>query len=453
MPTSGATLRQKQRSGAELRKSEASSRSHKHASIRNVLALTRKRDTVSVADLSHTTRLSKTTVKKTLDHLASMKLLVSAGKGASTEEGGKRPELYRFNKGYGYVICVHVTPDAVIAVTTDLHGDITYYRKTSVGSARELGSILSRIADDVRSFHALKASTGEKLIAIAVALPGLADSARGISIYSPHYPAWGRNVPSPSCCADQLGPGFDVPVFLENVNRWQALAERDKGVAGGVTNFLIIDMLDEGLGSAIVTHGELMRGAQALSGEIGHMNLNPVDGAPLHLRKPRLLRGHGLDEAHPPAGAARRGSAASRHRSTSVPPTASTASTTSASWPAAATPLCTALLDDVAHLVPGGAGQRHHGERPRAGRHPGPGRQGGRAVPRPAPRGAPEHRAPGRREEGPDRVLAAGGGARRPGRRCPRPGGVLRQAAQVLASLRRPGGEAPPGPARRRRSG
>ncbi len=279
MPTSGATLRDKQRPGAELRRSEASSRPHRHASIRNVLALTRKRDTVSVAELSHSTRLSKTTVKKTLDLLASMKLVVSAGKGASTEEGGKRPELYRFNKAYGYVISAHVTPDAVIAVTTDLHGDITYYRKTSVGSERELGQILAHLADDVRSFHALKAGTGEKLIAIAVALPGLADSARGISIYSPHYPGWGRNVAFTQMLRDRLGPGFDVPVFLDNVNRWQALAERDKGVAGGVTNFLIVDMLDEGLGAGIVTHGELMRGAQALSGEIGHMIVNPVDGA------------------------------------------------------------------------------------------------------------------------------------------------------------------------------
>ncbi len=278
MPTSGATLRDRQRSGAELRRSD-SARSHRHASIRSVLALTRKRDTVSVAELSHSTRLSKTTVKKTLDLLASMKLVVSAGKGASTEEGGKRPELYRFNKGYGYVISAHVTPDAVIAVTTDLHGDITYYRKTSVGSERELAQIVARIADDARSFHALKASTGEKLIAIAVALPGLADSARGISLYSPHYPGWGRNVAFTQMLRDSLGPGFDVPVFLDNVNRWQALAERDKGVAGGVTNFLIVDMLDEGLGAGIVTHGELMRGAQALSGEIGHMNLNPVDGA------------------------------------------------------------------------------------------------------------------------------------------------------------------------------
>jgi predicted NBD/HSP70 family sugar kinase len=268
------------RAGAELRKSEASSRTPRHASARSVLALTRKRDTVSVTELAQSTRLSRTTVKKTLDRLAAMKLVVSAGKGASTEEGGKRPELYRFNKAYGYVISVHVTPDAVIAVTADLHGDVTYYRKTSVGAERALDAILGRIAGDVRSFHALKAGSEEKLIAIAVALPGLADSARGISIYSPHYPSWGRNVPFGQLLRDQLGPGLDVPVCLDNVNRWQALAERDKGVAGGVTNFLIVDMLDEGLGAGIVTHGELLRGAQALSGEIGHMIVNPVDGAP-----------------------------------------------------------------------------------------------------------------------------------------------------------------------------
>jgi hypothetical protein len=144
MPTSRSTSRDRQRSGAELRKGETVHRSHRHASIRNVLALTRKRDTVSVAELAHSTRLSKTTVKKTLDLLASTSLVVSAGKGSSTEEGGKPPELYRFNKAYGYVISVHVTPDAVIAVTTDMHGDITYYRKTSAGAEHELEPILDR---------------------------------------------------------------------------------------------------------------------------------------------------------------------------------------------------------------------------------------------------------------------------------------------------------------------
>jgi glucokinase len=75
-----------------------------------------------------------------------------------------------------------------------------------------------------------------------------------------------------------LGSGYDVPVFIDCVNRYQAIAEREKGVAAGRTNFIIIDALNEGLGSGIITHGELMPGAQSLSGEIGHMTVNPIDG-------------------------------------------------------------------------------------------------------------------------------------------------------------------------------
>ena len=279
MTAQGAPVRKRAHPAGEGKRAEPSSRAHRHASLRTVLALTRKRETVSVAELSAATRLSKTTVKKTLDRLAEMNLVVSAGKGATTEEGGKPPELYRFHRAYGYVISIHVTPDAIIAVTTDLKGDIGFYRKTPMTAERELEPVLARLVGEVRSLEALKAGTTEKLIAISVALPGLADSARGISIYSPHYPAWGRDVPLVALLRERLGPAFEAPIFAENVNRWQALAERDKGVAGGVTNFLVVDVLDEGLGAGIVTHGELLHGAQALSGEIGHMNLNPVDGA------------------------------------------------------------------------------------------------------------------------------------------------------------------------------
>ena len=224
--------------------------------------------------------LSKTTVKKTIDLLTAMKLVLSAGKGESTEEGGKKPELYRFNRSFGYVISIHVTPDAIIAVTTDLGADITHYRKLEVATERSLDFVLRQLAELIRGFVAMKASSSEKLIGIVVALPGLADASRGLSIYSPHYPSWGRNVPVAQLLREKLGERYDVPLFIDNVNRYQAVAERGKGVAGGVTNFIIIDALNEGLGSGIITHGELMSGSQGLSGEIGHMTVNPVDGYP-----------------------------------------------------------------------------------------------------------------------------------------------------------------------------
>ena len=207
-----------------------------------------------------------------------MKLVLSAGKGESTEEGGKKPELYRFNRNFGFVISIHITPDAIIAVTADLCADITYYRRFEVTAERGLDFILDQLVEIVRGFVAMKASSSERLIGIVIALPGLADSSKGVSIYSPHYPSWGRDVPFTQLLRDRLGEGYDAPIFIDCVNRYQAVAEREKGVAGGVTNFIIIDALNEGLGSGIVTHGELMRGSQSLSGEIGHITVNPVDG-------------------------------------------------------------------------------------------------------------------------------------------------------------------------------
>ncbi len=258
--------------------SEVRIKALKQNNIRAVLNLIRRRDVFTVAEISRAIKLSKTTVKKTIDLLVSMRLVLSAGKGESTEEGGKKPELYRFNKSFGYVISLHITPDSINAVTTDLAADITHHKEIEVTMKRDLPFILEQLADVVRGFMAMKSGSNEKLLGIVIALPGLADSSTGTSIYSPHYPSWGRNVPFRDLLRERLGDGNEIPIFIDCVNRFQAIAELEKGVAIGVTNFIIVDALNEGLGSGIVAHGELMRGTQGLSGEIGHMTVNPVDG-------------------------------------------------------------------------------------------------------------------------------------------------------------------------------
>ena len=229
-----------------------------------------------MADLAHATRLSKTTVKTTIDLLASMRLVVSAGKGESTDEGGKRPELYRFNEKFGYVVSVHVREREILGALTDLNAEITGTVRLEV-TDRTLPTILRETKDLVEGLAARKKGTGEKLVAIVVALPGVVDAAEGRSIYSPHYPSWGRDVPFEQLLKEKLDPELEVPIFIDCVNRYQAVAEREKGIARGETNFIIIDA-NEGLGSGIVTHGELMRGARSLSGEIGHMTVAPFDG-------------------------------------------------------------------------------------------------------------------------------------------------------------------------------
>jgi predicted NBD/HSP70 family sugar kinase len=252
----------------------------KQNNMRTILQLLRVRDMATVAELSAAIKLSKTTIKKLIDFLVTLNLVVSAGKGLSTEEGGKKPELFRFNRSFGYVVSIHVTPDAILAAITDMAGEIAGYRTTDVGPERSLPSIVDRVARAARDFIDARSSTAEKLVGIVVSLPGLADSSRGVSIYSPHYHEWGRDVPFSDMLRAALGSGIEAPIFLDCVNRYQAIAERSRGAAAGAENFIIIDALNEGLGSGIFLHGTLMKGSQSLSGEIGHMVVNPVDGVP-----------------------------------------------------------------------------------------------------------------------------------------------------------------------------
>lgn len=258
--------------------SEVHIKTLKQNNARAILKLLRQSDVISVASISERIGLSKTTVKKIVDLLCAMKLVSSAGKGLSTDEGGKKPELFRFNKSFGFVVSVHITPDAILAATTDMCADITHSSKSAVDSERALPVIVGRLVQTIKGLVALKEHAGQKLVGIVIALPGLADSSRGISIFSPHYPSWGRNVPLADMLREGLGSGIEAPLFLDCVNRYQAIAEREKGVAAGASNFMIIDALTEGLGAGIVLHGELLRGSQSLSGEIGHMTLNSVDG-------------------------------------------------------------------------------------------------------------------------------------------------------------------------------
>ena len=91
-------------------------KSLKDNNVRLALEIIRRGEIVSVAGISEEIRLSKTTAKKIIDQLLARGFVVSVGKGESTDEGGKRPELYRFRPAYGYVVSAHITPDSILSL-------------------------------------------------------------------------------------------------------------------------------------------------------------------------------------------------------------------------------------------------------------------------------------------------------------------------------------------------
>jgi glucokinase len=67
---------------------------------------------------------------------------------------------------------------------------------------------------------------------------------------------------------------FDLPVVITNDANAAALGEQRFGAARGMRDFIVIT-LGTGLGSGIVSNGELIYGADGFAGELGHTAVDP----------------------------------------------------------------------------------------------------------------------------------------------------------------------------------
>ena len=237
-----------------------------------ILDFMRSHETVSIADISQEVNISKTTVKKVIDFYLENRLVVETGKGSSTDEGGKRPSLFRFNRDFGVVYSIHLGPNFIYAAITDMQAEIVHstYLPIPKESAE---AVVERIAGIILSFQGLAWLAPRKLVRVVVALPGIVDPLEGVSIFSPHFVFWGQNVPFRKMLLEKVS--LDVPILLDGVNRYQAFGEMHRGLAKGKENFIIVDAIEEGVGAGVIVNGTMRHGSQNLSGEIGHMVLEP----------------------------------------------------------------------------------------------------------------------------------------------------------------------------------
>ena len=242
-----------------------------------ILDLIRKVQDFSVAEISLKTGISKTTVKKVLDYFVSINFVIETGKGGSSDEGGKRPSLFRFNKEFGFIISIHFGPDFIKGMLSNMLGESVHTSHLSVNKLA-VSDFVDLIVKLIHDFNELKVLDSRPILSCVLGLPGIVDPVNGLSIYSPHYNDWGSNVPVLSMIKERLQT--TIPFSIENVNRYQAFAEKIIGSAQGVENFLIIDAIEEGVGAGVVLNGTIRHGKHNFSGEIGHMVLSPGDDTP-----------------------------------------------------------------------------------------------------------------------------------------------------------------------------
>ena len=118
----------------------------------------------------------------------------------------------------------------------------------------------------------LDAAAGRFLAAVGVAAAGFVDAAGERVMFAPHLPWQGE--PVREVLEDRLG----CPVVLDNDANCAVLAEAAYGSARGTRSALMVTM-GTGIGGAVLLDGRVLRGANGMAGEFGHMQVVP-DGRP-----------------------------------------------------------------------------------------------------------------------------------------------------------------------------
>jgi glucokinase len=127
---------------------------------------------------------------------------------------------------------------------------------------------------------------GERLLGIGIGVPGFILLDKGIVAKSPNLPGL-ENFP----IRDELQNRIGCPIHLENDANAAALGEKWMG-AGRDVEDLVLLTLGTGIGGGIICGGRVLHGYLGMAGELGHLTVEPRDGAPCGCGSTGCLEAH-----------------------------------------------------------------------------------------------------------------------------------------------------------------
>lgn len=164
-----------------------------------------------------------------------------------------------------YVLGVDVGGTKVLAVLTDVYGNVLRERETSTGAQRGPEAVIQTMVETAKGVLCEEHASLSDLLGVGVSSAGACASKEGVILLSPNLPGW-VNVP----LARLMSNGLGVNVYLGNDATLAALAEHTFGAGRGVSDMIYITV-STGIGGGVIASGRMYEGVTGTAGEIGHV--------------------------------------------------------------------------------------------------------------------------------------------------------------------------------------
>jgi predicted NBD/HSP70 family sugar kinase len=216
------------------------------------------------SELIAVTGLARTTLAARIDALAALGYIGPAGEAASS--GGRPPSRFIFNASRKVVLAADVGASHASVAVTDLDGTILARNSGPLDISNGPEDVLAWVLRNCRSLLESIGRAEQDVAGVGLGLPGPVEHHTGKPVKPPIMPGW---------------DGFDVAGYIRGELGCEVLVDNDVNIMAvgerhafwqDHQNLLFVKAAT-GIGAGIISSGQLQRGAEGASGDLGHIRV------------------------------------------------------------------------------------------------------------------------------------------------------------------------------------
>lgn len=223
-------------------------------------------------ELSKVLGLSKMTITNIVSDLIASQFIYETETLKAAVTTGPKPMLLAIRPGRILAVGIYISRSRIIGALTDIVGGELYTEEEKLERefTREPDPelFLFRIIRIIQKLLFYGRGQMEQIAGIGISMVGLVDSENGILVRSTDF--MGDN---PIPIKERLEAEFPLPVFAQNDMQATALAEQIYGIGKNCNDFVYFGITN-GIGTAVISGGKVLKGSRGFAVEAGHMSVD-----------------------------------------------------------------------------------------------------------------------------------------------------------------------------------
>lgn len=227
-----------------------------------ILELVRAKQPVARVELARSSGLYPSTVSSIVEELIEEGWVVEGG--TQRLPRGRRPTLLSLNEDI-VMLAVDVRPEQATIAVVDMNSRLLSQKAIVLPSNvdRALPELVAAL-ERMREMHPTKTFEG-----VGLSMPGRVDPVTQQLVLAPNLRWAGHEI------AGVIESALGLKVEMENEANACLIAEIWSGRLDGVSNAVLV-AISEGIGTAVLSNGQMITGHGGLAGEFGHVVLDPT---------------------------------------------------------------------------------------------------------------------------------------------------------------------------------